>query len=67
MKNSVSKVNAMNNLTIGFLENNLKLEGMQITEEEKLICMWEVRYYSYRSLLYMQIEKKEIWLFNIGI
>ena len=38
MKNSVSKVNEMNNLTIGFLENNLKLEGMQITEEEKLIC-----------------------------
>jgi len=38
MKNNISKVNEMNNLTIGFLENNLKLEGMQITEEEKLIC-----------------------------
>ena len=38
MKNSISKVNKINNLTIGFLENNLKLEGMQITEEEKLIC-----------------------------
>ena len=38
MKNNFSKVNKINNLTIGFLENNLKLEGMQITEEEKLIC-----------------------------
>ena len=38
MKNSISKVNKINNLTIGFLENNLKLEGMQITEEEKQIC-----------------------------
>ena len=38
MKNNISKVNKMNNLTIGFLENNLKLEGIYITEEEKLIC-----------------------------
>ena len=30
--------NKYNNLTIKFLENNLKLEGMKMTSEEKITC-----------------------------
>ena len=30
--------NKYNNLTVDFLENNLKLEGMEITSEERFIC-----------------------------
>ena len=39
MKNNINKLsNKYNNLTIEFLENNLKLEGMKMTSEEKFIC-----------------------------
>ena len=37
-KNNIKQSNNYNNLTIEFLENNLKLEGMHMTEEEKYIC-----------------------------
>ena len=37
-KNTKKLKNKYNNLTIKFLENNLKLEGIQITSEEKFIC-----------------------------
>ena len=39
MKNNINKLsNKYNNLTIEFLENYLKLEGMKMTSEEKFIC-----------------------------
>lgn len=37
-KNNLKQNNNYNNLTVVFIENNLKLEGMYMIEGEKYIC-----------------------------